>query len=88
MGQDRLRDVLQDKHIDFQVRGSSNFKYIFPYTLKTYGKIFVTPFNISENFHPPPSIINSVLTFVLRLSIFLNSPVCDNSPTSCSGNHL
>jgi hypothetical protein len=24
----------------------------------------------------------------LRLSIFLNSPVCDNSPTSCSGNHL
>ncbi len=23
IGQDRLRDVLQDKHIDFQVRGSS-----------------------------------------------------------------
>ena len=57
MGQDRLRDVLQDKHIDFQLRGSSNFKYIFPYTLKNLWKIiFVTPFNISENFHPPPPL--------------------------------
>ena len=66
---------------------SSTYSHTLP---KTYEKMFVTPFNVSEIFYtpPPPSIINSVLTFVLHLSIFRNSPVCDNSPTSCSGNHI
>jgi hypothetical protein len=36
---------------------SSTYFHTLP---KTYGKILVTPFNVSENFHTPPplSIIN------------------------------
>jgi hypothetical protein len=67
-----------------------NFKYIFPYPPKNLWKNVRKPLQYRWKFSylPPSSIINSVLTFVLRLSIFWNSPVCDNSPTSCSCNHI
>ncbi len=49
-------------------------------------KIFVTPFNVSENFHTPLSPFPPISSvFIIVLSIFRNSPIGGNSPISCGG---
>jgi hypothetical protein len=55
---------------------SSTYFHTLP---KTYGKFFITPFNLSENFHTPPprSIINRFLWCELANIVINNSDVSD-----------